>query len=74
MATNQDSGGGGGGAAEERAVGRAGDETRANGISPRWLRTTQQTNRLAFEREMERQRQRFDPELQRVWRTHHSTT
>jgi len=74
MATNQDSGGGGGERVEDRAGDRPADEARANGISSRWLKTTQLTNRLAFEREMERHRQQFDSELQRFWRTHHSTT
>lgn len=69
MATNQDSGGGG-----ERAEDRANQGSRRAGISPRWLKTTQLANREAFEREMERHRQRCDSELQRFWRTTHSTT
>ena len=68
MATNERSGGGGG-------AGRtAGGDSQSGNISPQWLKTTQQTNRVAFEREMERHRQRFDSEFRRFWRTHQSPT
>ena len=67
MATNDDVGGGG-----EREEG--GESSRVEGISPQWLRSTQQTNRVEFEREMERHRQRFDSEFQRFWRAHQSPT
>lgn len=67
MATSEDVGGGGGGRADES------DEARVEDIAPRWLRTAQETNRVEFEREMARRRQRFDSELNRFWRAHHST-
>ena len=68
MATSEHTGGGGGVGAEKSK------EARRGGISTRWLKTTQETNRAAFEFEMERQRQRFDGELQRFWRARHSPT
>ncbi|MDH3733973.1 MAG: hypothetical protein OEU54_10585 [Gemmatimonadota bacterium] len=67
MATNDNGGGGGGERVDEH-----GDGSRPEHISPQWLKATQQTNRVAFEREMERHRQRFDSEFQRFWRTHQS--
>ena len=69
MATSEDVGGGGGERAEE-----GGDGSRSEHISPQWLKSTQQANRIAFEREMERHRQRFDSEFQRFWRAHQSPT
>lgn len=68
MATNEHTGGGGG----ERVEAEEG--SRQGKISSQWLKTTQQTNRVAFEREMERHRQRFDSEFQRFWRTHQTPT
>lgn len=68
MATNEHEGGGGG----ERV--EADEGSQPEDISPQWLKTTQHTNRVAFEREMERHRQRFDSEFQRFWRTHQSPT
>lgn len=67
MATNEREGGGGG-------DGDAPGDLHREDISTQWLKTTQQTNRVAFEREMERHRQRFDSEFQRFWRTHQSPT
>ena len=69
MATNEDEGGGGGDGAEGE-----GERSRSENITPQWLKTTQQTNRVAFEREMEKHRQRFDSEFQRFWRTHQTPT
>jgi hypothetical protein len=66
MATNGRTGGGG----EGRE--RGGENSRPENISPKWLKGAKQTNRVAFEREMERHRQRFDSEFQRFWRTHQS--
>jgi hypothetical protein len=66
MATSDRSGGGGGEGTEAR------EDSQPANISPQWLKTTQRTNRVAFEREMERHRQRFDSEFQRFWRTHQS--
>lgn len=68
MATNESVGGGGGGREDE------GRRARPEKISPEWLRMAQRTNRVAFEREMERHRQRFDTELNRFWRAHNSPT
>ena len=68
MATNEHEGGGGGERAEDD------ERSRTENISPRWLKTTQQTNRDAFEREMEKHRQRFDSEFRRFWRAHQTPT
>lgn len=70
MATHDDVGGGGG------EAGRSIGETRMRKlrISPRWLKMTVESNRLAFEDEMQRHRRRFDRELRRFWRRRHSTT
>jgi len=65
MATNENVGGGGGGGDDE------GDGGKVENITSRWLRTAQQTNRVEFEREMARRRERFDSELNRFWRAHH---
>jgi len=67
MATNELEGGGGG----EREG--SGERSKSEKISRKWLKTTQHTNRVEFEREMERQRQRFDSEFQRFWRAHRSS-
>ncbi|MDX1395444.1 MAG: hypothetical protein R3195_13735 [Gemmatimonadota bacterium] len=69
MATNEHEGGGGGDRAEAD-----GEASRSRNITPQWLKTTQQTNRVAFEREMERHRQRFDSEFRRFWRAHQTPT
>lgn len=69
MATNEDVGGGGGERAEEEGEGSSSER-----ISPQWLKLTQRTNRVEFEREMERHRQRFDSEFQRFWRAHQTPT
>ncbi len=62
MATSDGSGGDGGGE-EGRTT-----SPRHPAITRAWLDTALETNRFAFEREMERQRQRFDHELKRFWR------
>jgi len=70
MATHDGVGGGGGDGGRTNGDGPA----RKLRISPRWLKTTVESNRLAFEDEMQRHRQRFDRELRRFWRTRDSTT
>lgn len=67
MATHEDVGGGG-------DVGSEGKGKRRSIISPRWLKTTVETNQEAFEMEMERHRRRFDRELRRFWRASRSPT
>lgn len=62
-------GGGEDGSGEARpADGRA---AKRRTVTRRWLEAAQQTNRLEFEREMERRRARFRPELERFWRARH---
>ncbi|MCG8469944.1 MAG: hypothetical protein MJB57_17335 [Gemmatimonadetes bacterium] len=39
-------------------------------LTPRWLKTVKEANRLEFEREMQRHRARFANELNRYWRRH----
>ena len=62
MAPSDQTGGGGGG---------VDDLDRTDAVEPltaRWLETTQASNRLEFEREMQRHRERFAPEFERFWR------
>ncbi len=71
MATHDDVGGGG---VEGGSRNGDGGQSRQPRISPRWLKTAVESNRLAFEDEMQRHRERFNHELRRFWRRRDSTT
>lgn len=59
-----DNAGGGGGGAEKRTDGKI------RRLTPRWLEATLASNRVEFEREMQRNREGFASELERYWRSH----
>lgn len=68
MATHDEHVGGGGDREGED------EDQRRSIISPRWLKTTVETNREAFEMEMERHRRRYDREFRRFWRASRTPT
>lgn len=69
MATSERTGGGGGGGGAERAK----EDLRHPTIDRQWLKAALDAHRVAFEREMERKRQRLDREFQRFWRARRSS-